>query len=57
MLDDADIERLLDTALEQTFPASDPIAVSVTPPECDNCDELRRSLHLVEQLPLQRHAP
>ena len=57
MLDDADIERLLDTALEQTFPASDPIAVSVTPPECDNCDELRRSLHPVEQLPLQRHAP
>ncbi len=26
-----DLERLLDTALEQTFPASDPIAVDVTP--------------------------
>jgi hypothetical protein len=26
-----DFERLLDTALEQTFPASDPIAVDVTP--------------------------
>ena len=28
-----DLERLLDTALEQTFPASDPIAVDVTPRE------------------------
>jgi hypothetical protein len=26
-----DAERLLDAALEQTFPASDPIAVDVTP--------------------------
>jgi hypothetical protein len=26
-----DVERLLDTALEQTFPASDPIAVDITP--------------------------
>jgi len=26
-----DVERLLDAALEQTFPASDPIAVDVTP--------------------------
>ena len=25
------VERLLDAALEQTFPASDPIAVDVTP--------------------------
>ena len=28
-----DLERLLDAALEQTFPASDPIAVDVTPRE------------------------
>jgi hypothetical protein len=26
-----DVERLLDAALEQTFPASDPVAVDVTP--------------------------
>lgn len=26
-----DVERLLDAALEQTFPASDPIAIDVTP--------------------------
>jgi hypothetical protein len=26
-----DVERLLDAALEQTFPASDPIAVGVPP--------------------------
>jgi hypothetical protein len=26
-----DLERRLDAALEQTFPASDPIAVDVTP--------------------------
>ncbi len=26
-----EVERLLDAALEQTFPASDPIAVDVTP--------------------------
>jgi hypothetical protein len=29
--DEDDVERLLDTALEQTFPASDPIAVDITP--------------------------
>jgi hypothetical protein len=29
--DEDDVERLLDAALEQTFPASDPIAVDVTP--------------------------
>jgi hypothetical protein len=29
--EDDDLERLLDAALEQTFPASDPIAVDVTP--------------------------
>ena len=26
-----DLERLLDAALEQTFPASDPVAIDVTP--------------------------
>lgn len=31
MLEADDLERLLDAALEQTFPASDPIAVDVTP--------------------------
>ena len=33
MLEGDDLERLLDAALEQTFPASDPIAVDVTPRE------------------------
>jgi len=31
MLEADDLERLLDAALEQTFPASDPIAIDVTP--------------------------
>jgi hypothetical protein len=26
-----EVERLLDAALEQTFPASDPVAIDVTP--------------------------
>jgi hypothetical protein len=31
MMEADDLERLLDAALEQTFPASDPIAIDVTP--------------------------
>ena len=31
LVEEDDVERLIDAALEQTFPASDPIAVDVTP--------------------------
>lgn len=30
-VEEDDVERLLDAALEQTFPASDPVAIDVTP--------------------------
>jgi len=46
MVERDDVECRLDAALEQTFPASDPIAIDVTP---------RRPAHL-EQLTPERHA-
>lgn len=49
------LERLLDTALEQTFPASDPIAVDV-PPARDNCHEPAIELHRLEESAHQGHA-
>lgn len=33
------LERALDIGLEETFPASDPVAVTVPAPPDDDCDQ------------------